>query len=75
VSAVRISAVAVPFVDNAIKVVEVRWLSSTATVVRVLSRRTGRACEVEFAAVEGVRILHEVDLAGMWKGQTPAVLR
>ncbi len=74
-AAARLSPIQVPFVDNAIKVVEVKWLSRAGTSIRVLSRRTGRACMVEFAAVYGVRILHELDLAALWAGPSGELLR
>ena len=74
-AAARLSPIPVPFVDNACKVVEVKWLSRAGTSVRVLSRRTGRACIVEFAAVYGVRILHELDLAGLWTSLPAELLR
>jgi len=74
-AAARLSAIPVPFVDNACKVVEVKWLSRAGTSIRVLSRRTGRACIVEFAAVYGLRVLHELDLAALWTSVAPELLR
>jgi len=61
-----ISPIPVPFVDDSIKVVGVHWGDERCTQIEVLSKRTGRTFVVEFDSVVGLRVLHELDLAGIW---------
>jgi hypothetical protein len=48
--------------------VGVQWGDERCTQIEVLSRRTGRTFVVEFDSVVGLRVLHEIDLAGFWLG-------
>lgn len=64
--AVQLNPVAVPFSDDAIKVTDVHWSSNGATIIELLSKRSGRRCRVEFQDDVGLRILGELDLAGTW---------
>ena len=71
---VDLQSIAVPFNDDAIKVVGLRWGNAGATVIDVVSKRTGcRAC-VEFTDDAGHRVLDELNLAGIWSGAAPSVL-
>lgn len=73
--AVQLSPVAVPFVDDSMKVVGVSWSDSSPTIIDLVSKRSGRRAKVEFEVDAGLRILEELDLAGMWLGTDRSVLR
>lgn len=73
--AVQLDPIAVPFRDDAVKVVGVRWSDSGATVIDLVSKRSGRRGRVEFQDDAGLRILGELDLASMWMGGDPAALK
>ena len=72
---VQLDPLAVPFSDDAVKVVGVHWSDSGATVIDVVSKRSGRRGKVTFQDDVGLRILDELDLAGTWIGSDPAVLK
>ncbi len=72
---VKLDPVAVPFVDDSVKVVGVRWSDSGATVIDLVSKRSGRRARVEFQDDAGLRILGELDLANMWMGGNRSALR
>lgn len=73
--AVQLEPIAVPFRDDAVKVVGVRWSDSGTTVVDLVSTRSGRRGRVEFQDDAGLRILGEWDLASMWMGGHPTALK
>lgn len=73
--AVQLSPVAVQFVDDSMKVVGVCWSDCGPTIIDLLSRRSGRRAKAEFEGDVGLRILEELDLAGMWMGTDRSVLR
>lgn len=73
--AVQLSPVAVPFVDDSMKVVGVSWSATGPTTIDLLSKRTGRKAKVEFEVGVGLRILDELDLAGIWMGTDRSILR
>ena len=64
----------VPFVDDSIKVIGVNWRDERCTQVEVLSKRASRTFVVEFDSVIGLRMLHELDLAGFWLNSDKQVL-
>jgi hypothetical protein len=70
-----ITPIEVPFVDDSIKLIGVRWSDQSATIVEVQSQRTGRTLRIEFESVAGLRMLHELDLASTWLGQSGVALR
>ncbi|MDQ7745236.1 hypothetical protein [Hydrogenophaga pseudoflava] len=72
---VELLPIAVPFQDDAMKVTGVHWRDDAPTTISVLSRRSGRRAKVEFQDAVGVRILGELDLAGLWLGADPATLK
>ncbi len=67
--------IAVPLNDDAMRVVGLRWGVSSATVIDVVSERSGRRACMEFTDDAGHRVLDELNLAGMWLGADRAVLR
>lgn len=71
---VQLDPIAVPFRDDSVKVAGVRWSESGATVIDVVSKRSGRRGRVEFQDDSGLRILGELDLANMWMGADRAAL-
>lgn len=73
--AVDLWPIAVPFNDDAMRVVGLRWGDAGATVIDVVSKRSGRRARVEFSDDAGHRVLDELNLAGMWAGADPSVLR
>lgn len=73
--AVQLSPIPVPFRDDAVKVVEVRWGNGGATFVEILSKRSGRRGRIEFGDDVGLRILSELDLASMWMDADREVLK
>ena len=73
--AVALNPIAVPFCDDAVKVTALRWNADEATVIEVISKRSGRRCRIEFRDDVGLRILGELDLASMWMGQPRAALK
>lgn len=64
-----------PFNDDAVRVVGLRWGVDGATVIEVVSQRTGRRARVEFSDDAGHRVLDELNLAGIWAGADPSALR
>jgi len=58
--------ISVPFHDDAIKVVEIRWTDADGASIDVLSRKSGQTCNVVFEHVVGFRTLDELDIASMW---------
>jgi hypothetical protein len=72
--AVQLDPIAVPFRDDAVKIVGVCWSDSCATVIDLISKRSGRRARVEFQDDAGLRILGELDLASMWMGGDPTAL-
>lgn len=71
----QLEPIAVPFRDDAIKVVGVSWSDSGTTVIDLVSKRSGRRARVEFHDDAGLRILGELDMASMWIGDDPAALK
>jgi hypothetical protein len=74
-TSVVLEAVPVPFRDDAIQVVSVGWRAEEPILVEVLSKRSGRRCEVHFPESSGMRVLGELDLASFWMGQPARVLQ
>lgn len=72
---IELLPIAVPFKDDAMKVTGVHWRDDAPTTISVLSRRSGRRVKVEFQDAAGIRILGELDLAGLWLGSDPATLK
>jgi hypothetical protein len=72
---VLLQPLSVPFCDDSAQVVSVRWSVGKPTVVGVTSKRSGRRCEVRFQEDVGVRILGELDLAGIWTSQPKELLQ
>ena len=64
----------VPFVDDSMKVIGVHWSAGSCTRVVVQSKRTNRTFAVEFDSVAGLRMLDELDLAGIWLGADKQIL-
>ncbi len=73
--AVDLHPIAVPFNDDAMRVVGLRWGVTGATVIDVVSERSGRRACLEFTDDAGHRVLDELNLAGMWLGADPSVLQ
>jgi hypothetical protein len=73
--AIQLDPIAVPFRDDSVKVVQVRWSDTGTTVIDVVSKRSGRKGRVEFEDDTGLRILGESDLAGMWMGSDSEALK
>ncbi|WP_146161699.1 hypothetical protein [Pseudothauera lacus] len=57
------------------KVVGVNWCDSGPTTIDLVSKHSGRRAKVEFEADAGLRILEELDLAGIWLGTDRSVLK
>ena len=72
--AVELLPIPVPFNDDSVKVVSVRWSGSQATIIELVSKRSGEKVQVEFKSNSGLRILDELDLAGMWIGTERSAL-
>lgn len=72
---VDLHPIAAPFNDDAMRVVGLRWRLAGATVIDVVSERSGRRACVEFTDDTGHRVLDELNLAGMWLGAGSSVLR
>ena len=58
--------IAVPMRDAFIKVTALHWTENAGLSVELISKQTQRFFAVKFQAVEGVRSLHELDLASFW---------
>jgi hypothetical protein len=56
----------VPFNDDSIKIAGLEWGDTDRLTVAVKSRRSGRSCKVYFESIEGIRMLHELNLASWW---------
>jgi hypothetical protein len=67
--------IGVPFSDDSIKVVSLRWTEAGGAFIDVLSKRSGRICTVTFEHVAGLRLLDELDLASVWMDVEKADLR
>jgi hypothetical protein len=75
VNPTNLRPIAVPFTDDSMKVVAMRWSDTESTLIEVVSKRTGRAFVVEFESVIGLRMLGELDLASLWIESTNEILK
>ena len=67
-STVSLVPIAVPYTSNCMKIVELAWSDRTGLKVEVVSKATDRRFSVSVSNVGGVRLLDELDLAGLWLG-------
>jgi hypothetical protein len=59
-------SIEVPFNDESIKIAGVEWGDNDGLTVSIKSKRSSRSCKVYFESAEGIRMLHELNLASWW---------
>ena len=60
------------FIDDAIKVVILRWSDADEASIELASKRPGCVCISQFEHVRVPRMLHEIDLADPWTEAEPS---